>query len=75
MGTDRTTFLIDEKGIVRKIYRKVKAKGHAQTCLLDLKAPEKLPSLEQKSLEETVKRLCFDLEKMLLHPIYCDHRL
>jgi peroxiredoxin Q/BCP len=38
MGTERTTFLIDEKGSVTKIYRKVKAKGHAQTCLLDLSA-------------------------------------
>ncbi|NIN52849.1 MAG: thioredoxin-dependent thiol peroxidase [Nitrososphaeria archaeon] len=37
MGTERTTFLIDEKGIVQKIYRKVKVKGHAQICLLDLK--------------------------------------
>lgn len=37
MGTERTTFLIDEKGIIRKVYRKVKAKGHAQTCLLDLR--------------------------------------
>ena len=46
MGTERTTFLIDEKGIVAKVYRKVKAKGHAQTCLLDLSAPQKLPSLE-----------------------------
>jgi peroxiredoxin Q/BCP len=46
MGTERTTFLIDEKGVVIKVYRKVKAKGHAQTCLLDLKAPQKLPRLE-----------------------------
>ena len=37
MGTERTTFLIDEKGIVKNVYRKVKAKGHAQVCLLDLK--------------------------------------
>jgi peroxiredoxin Q/BCP len=37
MGTERTTFLIDENGIVKKVYRKVKAKGHAQVCLLDLK--------------------------------------
>jgi peroxiredoxin Q/BCP len=37
MGTERTTFLIDEKGIVKKVYRKVKANGHAQVCLLDLK--------------------------------------
>jgi peroxiredoxin Q/BCP len=46
MGTERTTFLIDEKGVVVKVYRKVKAKGHAQTCLLDLRAQQKLPSLE-----------------------------
>ena len=48
MGTERTTFLIDEKGIVMKVYRKVKVNGHAQTCLLDLRAPQKLklPSLE-----------------------------
>jgi peroxiredoxin Q/BCP len=37
MGTERTTFLIDEDGIVKRIYRKVKVKGHAQACLLDLK--------------------------------------
>jgi len=37
MGTERTTFLIDEKGIVKKVYRKVKVEGHAQICLLDLK--------------------------------------
>ncbi|UCF58263.1 MAG: thioredoxin-dependent thiol peroxidase [Candidatus Bathyarchaeota archaeon] len=37
MSTERTTFLIDEKGIVKKVYRKVKVKGHAQACLLDLK--------------------------------------
>jgi len=37
LGTERTTFLIDEKGIVKKVYRKVKVKGHAQACLLDLR--------------------------------------
>lgn len=36
MGTERTTFLIDEKGIIRKVYRKVKPKGHAQNLLQDL---------------------------------------
>ena len=46
MGTERTTFLIDGNGIVKKVYRKVKPKGHAQVCLLDLKEPQKLPSLE-----------------------------
>lgn len=38
MGTERITFLIDELGIVKKIFRKVKVKGHAQVCLLDLKS-------------------------------------
>ena len=37
MGTERTTFLIDEKGIVKKIFRKVKVKGHAHACLLDFR--------------------------------------
>ena len=37
MGTERTTFLIDEEGKIAKIYNKVKPKGHAQVCLLDLK--------------------------------------
>ena len=45
-GTERTTFMIDEKGFVVKVYRKVNPKGHAQVCLLDLTAPQKLPSLE-----------------------------
>jgi peroxiredoxin Q/BCP len=42
MGTERTTFLIDEKGIIRKIYTKVKPKGHAQVCLIDLTQETKL---------------------------------
>ena len=41
MGTERTTFLIDELGIVKRIFRKVKVKGHAQICLLDLKSQNK----------------------------------
>ena len=28
MGIDRSTFLIDEKGVIRKIWRKVKVKDH-----------------------------------------------
>ena len=36
MGTEWTTFLIDPERKVKKVYRKVKVKGHAQTCLLDL---------------------------------------
>ncbi len=42
MGTERTTFLIDEKGIIRKIYAKVKPEVHAQTCLLDLTKENRL---------------------------------
>jgi len=37
MGIERTTVLIDEKGIITKVFRKVKVKGHAQSCLLNLK--------------------------------------
>jgi peroxiredoxin Q/BCP len=39
MGIERTTVLLDENGVVQKIYRKVRVKGHAQVCLLDLRAP------------------------------------
>jgi peroxiredoxin Q/BCP len=40
MGTKRTTFLIDEKGIIKKVYRRVRVKGHAQACLLDLRSTD-----------------------------------
>jgi peroxiredoxin Q/BCP len=33
MGIERATFLIDAKGIVRNIWRKVKVKGHAEEVL------------------------------------------
>jgi peroxiredoxin Q/BCP len=33
MGIERATFLIDAKGVVRKIWRKVKVKGHAEDVL------------------------------------------
>lgn len=32
-GIERSTFLIDEKGIVRREWRKVKVKGHAEDVL------------------------------------------
>lgn len=35
MGTERTTFIIDENGIIEKVYRKVRTKGHAQACLIE----------------------------------------
>lgn len=38
MGIERATFLIDAKGVVRKIWRKVKVKGHAEDVLEALKA-------------------------------------
>lgn len=37
MGVVRTTLLIDEKGIVRKIYPKVKVNGHVTDVTKDLK--------------------------------------
>jgi peroxiredoxin Q/BCP len=33
MGIERATFLIDEKGIIRNIWRKVKVDGHANEVL------------------------------------------
>ena len=36
MGVVRTTVLVDENGIVRKIYPKVKVKGHVEIVLKDL---------------------------------------
>jgi peroxiredoxin Q/BCP len=33
MGTERATFLIDEKGVIRKIWRKVKVPGHSAEVL------------------------------------------
>ncbi|MDQ7095370.1 peroxiredoxin [Desulfosporosinus sp. PR] len=38
MGVERTTFLIDEQGIIRKIYPKVKVAGHVAQVLSDLAA-------------------------------------
>lgn len=36
MGVVRTTVLVDEKGVVRKIYPKVKVKGHVEEVSKDL---------------------------------------
>jgi peroxiredoxin Q/BCP len=33
MGIERTTFLIDQKGVIRKIWRKVRVNGHAEKVL------------------------------------------
>lgn len=38
MGIERTTFLIDEKGVIRNIWRKVKVAGHAEEVLAAVKA-------------------------------------
>lgn len=37
MGVVRTTFIIDENGIIQKIYPKVRVKGHVDKVLEDLK--------------------------------------
>lgn len=34
---DRTTFLVDTKGIIRKVYEKVKPEGHEKQVLEDIK--------------------------------------
>ena len=33
MGIDRATFLIDDKGVIRQIWRKVKVSGHVEEVL------------------------------------------
>jgi peroxiredoxin Q/BCP len=38
---DRVTFLVDPRGVVRKVYPKVKPDGHEQEVLRDLKALQK----------------------------------
>lgn len=38
MGIDRSTFLIDREGVVRRIWRKVKVKGHVAEVLEAAKA-------------------------------------
>lgn len=38
MGIDRSTFLIDEQGVVRNVWRKVKVTGHAAAVLKALAA-------------------------------------
>ncbi|MGE0407751.1 MAG: thioredoxin-dependent thiol peroxidase [Amphiplicatus sp.] len=38
MGIERSTFLIDAKGVIRRIWRKVKTSGHAAEVLAAAKA-------------------------------------
>jgi peroxiredoxin Q/BCP len=38
MGMERATFLIDEKGVIRRIWRKVKIPGHVEEVLGAVKA-------------------------------------
>lgn len=38
MGIERTTFLIDEKAVIRKIWRKVKVPGHSAAVLEAVRA-------------------------------------
>jgi len=38
MGIERSTFLIDEKGVIRGIWRKVKVPGHAEEVLNTINA-------------------------------------
>jgi len=40
MGVDRTTFVIDKEGIVRRVFRKVRVNGHAEEALDAVKALE-----------------------------------
>ncbi|MCK5499100.1 MAG: peroxiredoxin [Gammaproteobacteria bacterium] len=48
MGIERSTFLIDEKGILIKEWRKVKVKGHVEEILEEIKKNAK-PALRGKN--------------------------
>ncbi|PIR37431.1 MAG: thioredoxin-dependent thiol peroxidase [Alphaproteobacteria bacterium CG11_big_fil_rev_8_21_14_0_20_39_49] len=37
MGIDRSTFLIDKQGVIKKVWRKVKVKGHVEEVLEEVK--------------------------------------
>lgn len=37
MGMDRATFLVDEKGVIRQVWRRVKVPGHAKAVLQALR--------------------------------------
>lgn len=41
MGIERSTFIIDPKGVLRREYRKVKVDGHVEQVLQDLKVLRK----------------------------------
>jgi peroxiredoxin Q/BCP len=38
MGVERTTFVIDRRGVVRKIFPKVKVDGHSEAVLAEIEA-------------------------------------
>jgi len=38
MGIERSTFLIDKKGIISKVWRKVRVKGHVEDVLSEAKS-------------------------------------
>jgi peroxiredoxin Q/BCP len=38
MGIERTTFLIDKEGVLRKVYPQVNVEGHVEEVLDDIKA-------------------------------------
>jgi peroxiredoxin Q/BCP len=40
MGIERSTFVIDEQGVIRKIFRKVRVDGHDQAVLDSLQKME-----------------------------------
>ena len=37
MGIERSTFIIDEKGVLRAEFRKIKVPGHVETVLKEIK--------------------------------------
>jgi peroxiredoxin Q/BCP len=57
MGTLRTTFLIDEKGVIKEIIEKVDTKNHASQILNVGEAPPKAkPPVKDRPAKKAVKK-------------------
>ncbi|MFI4967408.1 MAG: peroxiredoxin [Gammaproteobacteria bacterium] len=55
-GIERSTFLIDERGVLIREWRKVQVKGHAAEVLETLKGPGKAPAAAKKKPVKGGKR-------------------
>ena len=55
-GIERSTFLIDARGLLVREWRKVQVQGHAAEVLEALKSPGKAPALTKKKKKKATKK-------------------